>query len=422
MHSIALMLLATAAGPMAGGSTPTPSAIAWPSGPMEVRIAFHEPIEADAAAGAVGRPIAFRSPSAPDDGEPIGSLRIAGVRREDEGRTLVLLTDPHPSEASYRADLPEGLGRITYDLSGVEASWTAEGEDEPGWVGWLPELDLERSRETTRGSAEHDRAFDHFREPGVLTLRTLVTLPEGQIPLVVEADRPIEAEVAFIPIEVGPDHRAEGIVDSFGEPSELFLSLPTGPDSGPGISSVRVSFRPEAGEDAMPIPRSAQIIPWAPAPPVDSSGVPPVPEGLEGGDPARGEVVYFGEKGKCSTCHRVGDQGGQVGPDLSTIADRLDRAALYHAIEAPSAAIEPAYLPYTVAMTDGRVVVGVVRAEGKESIRVIGADAQAVDLPRAEVEEIRPVSTSIMPVGLVGALGQDDLRDLLAYLSGLRGH
>jgi putative heme-binding domain-containing protein len=135
----------------------------------------------------------------------------------------------------------------------------------------------------------------------------------------------------------------------------------------------------------------------------------------------RGEAVYFGEKGKCSTCHRVGNQGGEVGPDLSTIADRLNRAALYHAIEAPSAAIEPDYLPYTVAMTDGRVLVGVVRAEGAESIRVVGADAQAVDLPRAEVEEIRPVSTSIMPVGLVGALGQDDLRDLLAFLSGLRG-
>jgi len=67
------------------------------------------------------------------------------------------------------------------------------------------------------------------------------------------------------------------------------------------------------------------------------------------------------------------------------------------------------------------VLVGVVRAEGGDRLRVVGADAKEVELPRSEIEEIRPVSTSIMPVGLAGALGQRDLRDLLAYLSARQG-
>ncbi|QDV33560.1 c-type cytochrome [Tautonia plasticadhaerens] len=421
MPLTASLVLAMTVGPRADDSIP----LAWPSGPMEVRVALAGPIGSDEADDAVGRPIDFRPPGGTGADPPIGTLRIAGARLEDEGRTLVLLTDPHPAEASYASELPGGLGPLRYDLSGVEATWTAEGGAEPGWAGWLPDLDLDRSRDLTRGSAEHDRAFDLLGTPGTLTLRTLVALPEGQIPLAVEADRSFEAEVAFLPLDVGPGHEAEGVVDSFGEPSELFLTIPTGPGPGAesdrGFPSLRVSFTPAEGEPARPITRSDQILPWAPAPPAGSAAVPPLPDALEGGDATRGEAVFFAEKGKCSACHRVGDRGGEVGPDLTGIGDRQDRAALYHAIEAPSAAIEPAYLPYTVAMADGRVFSGVVRADGGDRIRVLDADAKAVELDRAEVEEIRPVSTSIMPVGLVGALGEEDLRDLLAYLSGLRG-
>ena len=417
MPLTAPLVLAMTVGLPSDASSP----LAWPAGPMEVRVALPEPIGAEEAGSAVGTPIAVRPRDGTDADPPIGSLRIAGARLEDQGRTLILLTDPHPAEADYTSRLPEGFGSLRYDLSGVEATWTPEGEAEPGWVGWLPGVDLERSRELTRDSAEHDRAFGLLREAGVLTLRTLVALPEGQVPLVVEADRPFEAEVAFIPLEVGPGHRAEGIVDSFGEPSELFLTIPTGPGSGaePAIPSIRVSIGTAEGAPSLPISRSDQILPWAPAPFAESAGVPPLPEALEGGDEARGEAVFFAEKGKCSACHKVGDRGGEVGPELTDLGTRMDRAEIYHAIDAPSASIEPDYLPYTVATAEGRVFSGVVRAEGAEQIRVLDADAKAVTLPRAEVEEIRPVSTSIMPVGLVGALGEEDLRDLLAYLAGL---
>ena len=419
-----MILLASLLAALAAGSPVIESAktgpIAWPVGPIEARVAFEAPIDPSAVDGVSGRSIPFIQPGGAGD-EPIGTLRIAGARLEDGGRTLVLLTDPHPAEASYAPDLPDGLGRPRYDLSGVEASWTAEGEAEPSWSGWLPEVDPARSRERTAASAEHERAFRAMAATGQLTLRTLLALPEGPLPLTIVADRPFEAELAYLPLDVAKDgegYRAEAVAEPFGAPVELLATLPTGPGLGEGPPKLSVSIREGQGGELRPLSSTMQILPWAPEPAAAQDEATALPEGLAGGDPERGLAVFFGDRGKCSACHRIGDKGGEVGPDLSDIGERLDLAALYRAIDAPSASIPPEYLPYAVASIDGRVFVGIVRAEGPEAIRVIDADANAVLIRREMLEAIRPGATSIMPVGLVGALGMDDLRDLLAFLAG----
>jgi putative heme-binding domain-containing protein len=98
----------------------------------------------------------------------------------------------------------------------------------------------------------------------------------------------------------------------------------------------------------------------------------------------------------------------------------MDRARIYREIESPSTVIHPDYRPYTVAAKDGRVVAGIVRAEGAEAIRVLDTTGTATLLQRDEVEEMSPSGTSIMPVGLVGVIGEAGMRDLMAYLEGLK--
>jgi hypothetical protein len=61
--------------------------------------------------------------------------------------------------------------------------------------------------------------------------------------------------------------------------------------------------------------------------------------------------------------------------------------------------------------------VGVVRADGPETIRVTDTNAKTITLARAEIDQIRPSGTSIMPVGLAASLGPSNLRDLIAFLS-----
>ena len=69
-----------------------------------------------------------------------------------------------------------------------------------------------------------------------------------------------------------------------------------------------------------------------------------------------------------------------------------------------------------MAFVDGRVAVGVVKAEGAEEIKVLDTNAKATVYGRDEVERIEPSRTSIMPVGLAGAIGEQGMRDLVAYL------
>ncbi|HEX8203973.1 MAG TPA: c-type cytochrome, partial [Isosphaeraceae bacterium] len=153
-----------------------------------------------------------------------------------------------------------------------------------------------------------------------------------------------------------------------------------------------------------------------PTPTPLSAPVPPLPFAPGGGDARRGEAVFAGEEAKCATCHRVrGGPGGDVGPDLGELVGR-DPAEVYRDIVEPSAVIRPEFTPYAVALKGGQVIAGIVRAEGADAIRVLDTDGKATRVARSDIEELRASSTSIMPVGLAGVLGEARLRDLLAYL------
>ena len=125
---------------------------------------------------------------------PSGSLRIVGARLSNAGRTLTLATDPHPRLANYVVPLPENEPVMrqqaackldtSYDLSGVEATWTpdADPDAQPLWTGWWPALDLEATRRLTRGSKRHEEGRHYSPSPAVSYSATLVRLPPGQSP------------------------------------------------------------------------------------------------------------------------------------------------------------------------------------------------------------------------------------------------
>ncbi len=425
--------LLLAAGPLipqndAPPENPKPRVTAvWPDGPLNVRVAFDRPVNPAIADEVTSRSIAF-GPST-TDGEAAngptpasGAIRIAAARLEDGARTLVLATDPHPFEARYRLNLP-GFDSVAYDLSGVEASWSEDEQAaEPSWQGWWPHIEPALARARTVGSAEHERGFALLTRKGRLTLRTLVVLPEGKATLRLEADRPFEATFAFVPVTSSPGpgdtHRADLPIESMGVGEMLEVLLSTG-DPGP-LPTLRAQALVGDTPTPKPIVSKDLVLPWAPAPP-DSQASPTAepPYALQGGDPERGKTVFFSEEAQCSKCHKIQGEGSEVGPDLSELADR-DPATIYADIANPSARIHPDYVPFTVALKDGQVAVGVVKAEGADAIRVLDNNAKISTYPRSEVEELRPSATSIMPVGLAGALGETKMRDLIAFLTNVK--
>ena len=71
-------------------------------------------------------------------------------------------------------------------------------------------------------------------------------------------------------------------------------------------------------------------------------------------------------------------------------------------------------------MQSGRVLTGLIRRESADTIHLVSTDGSEVRMPRAEIEEIKPSTLSIMPRGLDKQITLEQLRDLVAFLNTLK--
>ena len=139
-------------------------------------------------------------------------------------------------------------------------------------------------------------------------------------------------------------------------------------------------------------------------------------QGGEGGDIRRGQAVFNGPKGACSTCHAIGYVGGRLGPDLTRIGRIRTQRDLLEAIVYPDVSFVHGYEPIQVLTHDGERHSGVVREDTEDSLVLgIGADEE-VQIDRSRIAELRPGTVSVMPSGLDQQLSTPELADLLAFL------
>lgn len=144
-------------------------------------------------------------------------------------------------------------------------------------------------------------------------------------------------------------------------------------------------------------------------------------ETLFGGDARKGQTV-FREKVSvsCVRCHKVGFDGGEVGPELTRIAVDKTREYLLESIVDPNKAIAKGFESAILLDADGQVHTGVVRNETDAEITLIDAEGKITTFDKEEIESRAP-SKSAMPDDLVKNLTKDELRDLVEYLSSLNG-
>jgi putative heme-binding domain-containing protein len=145
----------------------------------------------------------------------------------------------------------------------------------------------------------------------------------------------------------------------------------------------------------------------------------------QAGNAGRGRKVFFdAEKSLCLKCHRVGDQGERVGPELTGIGARFGRAYLIESILEPSRTVVPGFATLRVELKDGRVVTGVKAAETDSTLILVDQGVKKHELKKAEVIEQGALAVSAMPDGLENRLTEQEFVDLIAYLVSLtgRGH
>lgn len=130
------------------------------------------------------------------------------------------------------------------------------------------------------------------------------------------------------------------------------------------------------------------------------------------GDPVPGRTVF---RNTCGSCHRLFDEGGTLGPDL-TGYDRLNTDDLIMNIVDPNAYVREGYVTYRVTTVDGRVLTGTVATRGGSSMTLILLTGEEVILPDQEVKEMRS-QPSMMPDNLLEPLTDQQIRDLFAYLA-----
>ena len=122
---------------------------------------------------------------------------------------------------------------------------------------------------------------------------------------------------------------------------------------------------------------------------------------------------------QCYKCHRMGIQGGILGPNLTGAGGRFSHKDLLTAIIEPNQAISDQYGATQFLTADGDVIVGRVVNMNGGSLRVMTNmldPSSLVDVARKDVEETMPSKNSMMPAGLLDTFNDKDIADLIAYL------
>ena len=137
------------------------------------------------------------------------------------------------------------------------------------------------------------------------------------------------------------------------------------------------------------------------------------------GNPAAGKVVYE-SKGGCPACHAIGNQGGNLGPELSEIGRRRGIKFLEESLLEPEADLPTNYRAVRVVTNSGETVTGIRLNEDDMSIQLRDTGDNLRSFLKDNLKEIRRDRPSLMPA-YGSILTRKQVEDVVAYLSTLRG-
>jgi cytochrome c oxidase cbb3-type subunit III len=135
------------------------------------------------------------------------------------------------------------------------------------------------------------------------------------------------------------------------------------------------------------------------------------------GDPAAGHGVY--EKSGCGSCHRIGRDGGALGPDLTDIGRRRGLTFLAESLAKPEADIPISYRGVQVVLKSGQTVSGIRLNRDDLSIQLRDTRGNLRSFLMENVQDVRYDKPSLMPA--YASMNKKDFDDLVAYLNSLKG-
>jgi putative heme-binding domain-containing protein len=138
---------------------------------------------------------------------------------------------------------------------------------------------------------------------------------------------------------------------------------------------------------------------------------------LAPGDAAKGKALV--EASGCLNCHRIGDKGSHLGPDLSDIGDRRTPERLQRSIVAPDEEVLPENRFVRVVAKDGKTTTGRLLNHDAFSVQLIDPNEQLRSFQLSSIREYVILDKGLMP-SFQGKLTDQNIADIVAHLSSLK--
>ncbi len=130
------------------------------------------------------------------------------------------------------------------------------------------------------------------------------------------------------------------------------------------------------------------------------------------GNPKQGKIQF---QQHCGRCHRLFEEGGSIGPDLTPF-DRSNVERMLMNVINPNLEIREGFENYIVTTSDGRILNGFLADKDSQIVVLRGADGQNMIVSQSEIETMKAIPQSVMPEGTLKPLSEQQIRDLFAYL------
>ena len=133
-------------------------------------------------------------------------------------------------------------------------------------------------------------------------------------------------------------------------------------------------------------------------------------------DPRKGKIVF--EK-NCAICHRIGETGVNVAPDISDSRTKTSDFLLTNILD-PNRAVDNNYFSFTIVDTNGLVHTGVISSETSTAVTLKQAEGKTVTISRDEIDAMKNNGVSLMPVGLERTVSVQEMADLISFVKNWR--
>jgi putative heme-binding domain-containing protein len=183
-----------------------------------------------------------------------------------------------------------------------------------------------------------------------------------------------------------------------------------------------LKFTATAALNSAPWPKiKANAAKILPLPQTQNTALRPVAELVKlKGDPSNGAKVFRKPEVNCISCHKIGDEGVDFGPALSEIGTKLAKEAIYESILDPSSGIAFGFEQWQLDLKNDDQAVGIITSESADEIVLKAQTGISTHYKKSDIAKRTKSSLSIMPSGLQQTMSQQDLVDLVEYLSSLK--